>query len=178
MILGLLAPELVVWNAWRQRKRVKKLSSLMKEKGFMPERLSMWKRTRDWFAETWRDIRIVLLLEAGSLPEFRKPEHNKCYNGHQHAWTDIHSWFAVMGGLAFQDSSPDGEQFMPGQRQRITLTSDGLAWLAKHRPQLVPEISRESILDKSKSDWLAKAFTCWQASYFCIQCVYRLSQRL
>jgi hypothetical protein len=83
-----------------------------------------------------------------------------------------------MLGLIYQDSSPDGEQFMPGQRQRITLTSDGLAWLAKHRPQLVPEISRESILDKSKSDWLAKAFTCWQASYFCIQCVYRLSQRL
>lgn len=37
MIIGLLAPELVVWNAWEQRKEVKEISALMQKHLFMPK---------------------------------------------------------------------------------------------------------------------------------------------
>jgi hypothetical protein len=50
--------------------------------------------------------------------------------------------------------------------------------MVKYRPHLIPDIPRPYIEDKSKSDWLAKGITCWQAGYFCIQCIFRLSQQL
>lgn len=145
MALGLLAPELVVWNAWEQRKKVKELSALMEMKGFMPERLSMWKRTRKWVTTVWRETQIFLLLKAGDLPEFADPKPYKRFNGHIHAWTDVHSWLVVMGGMAFEDSSPEDQQFMPGNLQRTVLTLDGFIWIVTHRHHLVPDISLEHI---------------------------------
>jgi hypothetical protein len=170
MILGLLSPELVVWNAWEQRKQANELSALMKEKGFMPEKLKTWKRMREGVAKAWHILLVFLLLKAEDWPE-PMPLHIR-------AWTDVHSWLVVMGGMAFEDNSPEDQQFMQGSRRRMPLTLDMLKWLANHRPHLIPDISREQIEDKSKSDWLAKLLTCWQASYFCAQCAFRLSQRL
>jgi hypothetical protein len=83
-----------------------------------------------------------------------------------------------MGGMSFEDSAEEAQQFMPGARQRTVLTVEGFEYILEMRDHLIPDISRESIQDKSKSDRLAKLLTCWQAGYFCLQCVFRLSQQL
>lgn len=44
MVAGLIAPEMVVWNAWEQRRKMKRVSLLMQMKGFMPTRPTLWKR--------------------------------------------------------------------------------------------------------------------------------------
>ena len=92
-------------------------------------------------------------------------------------WTDVHSWYAVMGGFAF-DTSSAARPFLPDFRERIVLTVDGLIALAEHWPHLVPRLSQGDIEDKSKSDGLAKLITCWQATWFCVQCICRLTQGL
>jgi hypothetical protein len=83
----------------------------------------------------------------------------------------------MMGGLAFEDTAGEELQFMPGDRSRMTLTSEGILWMAEHSPHLLPDISRKHIEDKSKSGGLGKFLTCWQAIYFCAHCVFRLSRR-
>jgi hypothetical protein len=106
MIVGLLAPELVVWNAWEQRKQAKRLSTLMKEKGFMPKKSNIWKRMHAWGLKAWRDVQVLFLLRAEDWPE---PKLSHRHNSHIHAWTDVHSWLVVMGGMAFEDTSPEDQ---------------------------------------------------------------------
>jgi hypothetical protein len=178
MILGLIAPEMVVWNAWEQRKKMKNVSKLMQERGFMPVKRTLSKRVREGAAKVWHWTLTCLLLRAGELPEFAKPTPYRRYNGRIHLWTDVHSWLVVMGGLAFEDSAEEEQQFMPNNHQRMNITVGIFEYLLEMRDQLIPDISRETIQDKSKSDRLAKLLTCWQAGYFCIQCVSRLSQQL
>lgn len=155
MILGLLAPELVVWNAWEQRKKVKQLSNWMQEEGFMAEQT-----TRQYEAD------------------LRDSDEGLDYNGRNHAWTDVHSWFVVMGGLVFEDTAPEKRRFMPECRHRVPLTAADTTWVMHHNRHLIPDISRAAIEDKGKSDQLGKLLTCWQAVFFCIQCIFRLSRQL
>jgi hypothetical protein len=178
MVLGLLAPELVVWNAWEQRKRAKQFSALMEEKGFMSREPSIWIRIREWLAKAWRDMQVFLLLKAEDWPDLADPTPSRGHNHRHNAWTDVHSWYVVMGGMSFQDALLQDEQLMPEDRPRQILSLNVFKLVVDHRPHLVPDISREYIEDKSKSDWLAKLLTCWQAGYFCIQCGFRLSQQL
>jgi hypothetical protein len=178
MMLGLIAPEMVVWNAWEQRKKMRKVSKLMQEKDFMPVERTLWKRVRKGAVKAWHWTLTCLLLRAGDLPEFAEPTPYRPYNGRIHSWTDVHSWLVVMGGFSFEDSAEEDQQFMPENRQRINITIRLFEYMLEMRDHLIPDISRETIQDKSKSDRLAKLLTCWQAGYFCIQCVYRLSQQL
>lgn len=223
MVLGLLAPELVVWNAWEQRKKVKELNALMRRRVFMPKESTARERISGWSNKTWQSIRapfspkaeesqeLVDLTQTGvrdkklhTWPDIHgwrvtmsgmaaqvlfspgtEDRQNladvissRMHNKHLNAWTDVHSWLVVMGGVAFEDKSPEDQQFMPGTRQRIPITLWLFRWMVKARPHLIPDISRGYIEDKSKSDWLAKGLTCWQAGYFCIQCTFRLSQSL
>jgi hypothetical protein len=169
---------MVVWNAWSQRKQMKRLSKLMQEKGYMPARLEPWMGLRNLATRAWRRTLTCLLLRAKDWPELAEPTPHRQYNGRINPWTDVHSWFTVMGGISFEDSAVEGQRFMPKNRRRISITVEGFAYLSEVRDHLIPDISRDYIQDKSKSDRLAKLLTCWQAAYFCIQCVYRLSQQL
>jgi hypothetical protein len=178
MILGLIAPEMVVWNAWEQRRKMKKVSKAMQEKGFMPLKRTPWTRARKGVTKTWRWTLTCLLLKAGDLPEHAEPTPYRQYNGRIHPWTDVHSWLVVMGGMSFEDSAEEGQQFMQENRQRMNLTVKCFDHMLNLCDHLIPDIPCEYIQDKSKSDRLAKLLTCWQAGYFCIQCVFRLSQRL
>lgn len=122
LALGLLAPEVVVWNAWRQRSEMKELSRTMRGLGFMAEEVKMQKRVRAWFARAVADIQVFFYLKAKDLPELAGSfkRQKKCHH-RTHPWTDVHSWYAVMGGFAFEDTSAEEFQFMPGDRTRITL---------------------------------------------------------
>jgi hypothetical protein len=178
MVLGLLAPELVVWNALEQRRIVRQLSKFMQEQGYMPREPEVRERIRTLFAELWWKVRCLAWNDTEDRPESAVPEAYLLQHGRKHPWTDAHSWFVVMGGIVCEDTAPEGERFMPGGRQRIPLDLGAFVSIAREQPHLVPDFSRQYIDDKSKSDWLAKFLTFWQALYFCIQCVFRLSQDL
>lgn len=177
-VLGLLAPELVLWNAWEQRKRVKELNAHMRESGFMPREPKARERVCRWLNRTWQKVQAPQSPKAENSRELTDGISSGTHDDRLNAWTDVHSWLVIMGGMVFEDKSSDERLFMPGNRRRYPVTLKILAWMAESRPHLVPDVSRKYIEDKSKSDWLAKGLTCWQAGYFCIQCIFRLSQQL
>lgn len=80
-------------------------------------------------------------------------------------WTLVHGFYAGMGGFVFQSNkvSPD--------HGRLTLTARGVALLAECG--LLPDIEREDILDKSKSDGLSKFLACIQAAWMIVQVIGR-----
>jgi hypothetical protein len=185
LFLGLLTPEVVVWSAWRQRSKMMKLSHMMRDSGFMAERNKKKKRERfpawlrrfpAWLRTRLADIRTRLFLRAESEPEPGEGKRQELPYNRIHPWTDVHSWYAVMGGFAFEDTAAEELQFMHGDRRRMTLTDEAVLWLATNRARLLPDISKDHIQDKSKSGGLAKFLTGWQAIYFCTQCAFRLSR--
>jgi hypothetical protein len=93
-----------------------------------------------------------------------------------------HSHYAVMGGFAIfpGELNPRGyhDMFLPGYFKRLTITPDGLEFLANLDIELVPNISESEIRDKSNANGLGKALVCIQAFWFCLQCATRLCQRL
>jgi hypothetical protein len=93
----------------------------------------------------------------------------------RYPWTPTHSFFAAMGGFAF-DTRGEKANFLPGNRRRITLTSEGILYLLENKPSLIPDISESTIKDKSKGSWITKLITCLQATWFCAQCFARWSQ--
>ncbi|EPE33738.1 hypothetical protein GLAREA_06751 [Glarea lozoyensis ATCC 20868] len=95
----------------------------------------------------------------------------------RHAWTMIHSHFALMGGIAI-DTRTAPTSFLPRGITRTIITYDGLIFLADKDPALVPDISRAQILDKSKASGFAKALVCFQALWFSTQVITRLAQGL
>jgi hypothetical protein len=94
-------------------------------------------------------------------------------------WTITHSFFAASGGFAFDTSElSENQKFLPGTRDRVTLTPEGLLYVAKQAPWLIPNVSAESINDKSKANGLAKAVVCFQATWFMAEIIARLSRSL
>ena len=94
----------------------------------------------------------------------------------RHPWTMTHSFYAIMGGFAF-DASDAEPNFLPNHRSRLCISVYGLSYIAKKAPNLIPDIAEKDIKDKSKADSLAKFIVCLQALWFCVQCITRVSQR-
>jgi hypothetical protein len=82
-----------------------------------------------------------------------------------------------MGGFAI-DTSDAEHPFLPEGRMRLTLTPYGVQCIAELEPELIPNISKEDIDDKSKASGLAKTIVCFQALWFCLQCLIRLGRGL
>ena len=78
-----------------------------------------------------------------------------------------------MGGFVFEPSTP-----ILGSHSRFTLTDDGVLFLLEHAPELIPDLSEASILNRSRSDDLGKALLIIQLLYFCISCAARWDQSL
>ncbi|KAK0105190.1 hypothetical protein ONS95_004414 [Cadophora gregata] len=97
----------------------------------------------------------------------------------KHMWTNIHSFYAGSGGFVFElDESKNGcglEPFVSGP-QRLTLTAHGVLLLA--RSGLVPDVDKREILDKSKTDALAKSLVLLQAGWMLLQTVGRIATRI
>ncbi|KAI9866182.1 MAG: hypothetical protein M1813_001743 [Trichoglossum hirsutum] len=130
-LIGILALEVVLFNAWTQWRDAKKLSASVKAKGSFPVK----------------------------------------------NWTIAHSFFAEMGGFAIvtRPNSPEEREFVHSS-PRLTVTSRGVLLLAKHG--CLPDVSLETIMDKSKADAIAKSLVCLQAGWMVIQCITRLANRL
>ena len=109
------------------------------------------------------------LPRAGLTPQAREKLKRR------YPWTMTHSFYAVMGGFAF-DTEKAEPSFLPGSRTRFCLTPEGLIEIARKEPALLPDISKTEIQDKSKASGLAKFLVCLQAVWYCVQCVDRLVQ--
>ena len=94
----------------------------------------------------------------------------------RHPWNMTHSFYAIMGGFAF-DASDAEPNFLPNHRSRLCISVYGLSYIAKKAPNLILDIAEKDIKDKSKADNLAKFIVCLQALWFCVQRITRVSQR-
>lgn len=89
-------------------------------------------------------------------------------------WTMTHGFYAGMGGYVIDLDSTgieSGPTFIP-QASRLTLTPRGVHLLAECG--LLPEVSKEEIEDKSKTDGIGKFLSCLQAGWMLVQVVDRL----
>ena len=89
-------------------------------------------------------------------------------------WSRVHSFYAKMGGFVIdldEVCQVEGSNFTT-KVSRLTLTPRGVALLA--RCGYLPRISKEDILDKSKSDNVSRLLSVLQALWMLAQIVGRL----
>lgn len=167
LLVGLIAPEMVVVTAFEQRRAAYRLTKDMQNILSEPADAVWWKRIN------WSRKRTVC-TEKGHAAAIAPDEHST--KARRHRWTHIHSFYALMGGLVF-DASDAGPNFLPNGRSRLTLRYKGVIYVARYAPFLLPDIAIEEICDKSKSNGFAKSIICLQAAWFCTQLIVRVAQR-
>ena len=91
-------------------------------------------------------------------------------------WSMVHAFYAIMGGFVIDVGNR--VSFLPGQRRGMTLTVNGIEFIARRYPQLLPDVQEEDIKDRSKADALAKLVVCVQAVWFMTQCIRRIASGL
>ncbi|KAK6532648.1 hypothetical protein TWF281_006829 [Arthrobotrys megalospora] len=154
VLLGVLAPELVLWAAWRQ-----------------------WSSARILTSEINR-----ILEEEGKEAERREKEsgikrRESFPHRRRHKWTNLHSFYVTMGGFVFDvDESTEEEMTFIPHHTRMTLSPEACTLIAKCGH--LPDIDPDDIKDKSKADSLAKVLVILQAGWFLIQTLARLAQQL
>lgn len=167
LVVGLLAPEIVAYTAWYQRRAAVNLTTRMRQI-LNPSPAPSYESLLGLFvthlgfdvkSEKMHDVEVDV----------------KQASERQHAWTMAHSFYAVMGGFAF-DTREAKPAFLPNNRVRLSINPRGVAYIAEKAPDLIPDLSKEFIRDKSKASGLVKLLVCLQALWFCIQCVLRLAQ--
>lgn len=84
----------------------------------------------------------------------------------QYPWTQMHSHYALMGGYVFDTSG--SLNFFPNGRTRLSLTPTALLKIAELEPDLLPNLPKSNIEDKSKADGLAKTIVCVQALWYVV----------
>ncbi|KAK3986120.1 hypothetical protein QBC44DRAFT_248817 [Cladorrhinum sp. PSN332] len=141
----------------------------------------------------WITIGLFIpeLLVSTAIEQYRlarriSKEAEKVFGGNQdeeqqrpkrrHPWTLTHSYWAIMGGIAV-DGSNANTKILPRGVMGL-FTPSGVSMLLRHEPELIPDVSEKEINDKSKGGSWAKFIACAQASWFCIACAGRVSQRL
>jgi len=138
LALGLAAPEMVVYVAWRQRQEAKRLLRDVRGQLGQVVPLSKFRRLLDSYLTFWKkDFRAGRkTVSTASSPasvsasgELLRPK-----------WTLVHAFYAVMGGFAM-DCSGASEAFLPDSRTRAALTVGGLRFLLEHEADLLPDIS-------------------------------------
>jgi len=95
----------------------------------------------------------------------------------RHTWKQAHSLYSTMGGFVV-DTRGTSLNYLPDGRQRMTLTLQGLTFIAEKAPDLLPDLPESAIVDKSKANAFTKLVTCGQAVWFCVQCATRSAQGL
>jgi len=95
----------------------------------------------------------------------------------RYPWTHAHSLYATTDGFVI-DTRDLGCDYLPYRRKGMTSTLTGLEFIAKHNPDLLPDLSSSAINDKSKANVFVKTITGIQALWFGIQCVSRSTQGL
>jgi hypothetical protein len=175
-----------VFTAWSQRRKAHQLTKKMnsvwnwQNDNILPNDTEASPSTHDDIEASCGSATGSGLNWGGDTQKTEQPKRTN-------QWTHTHSFFANMGGYAIDCSDLDDEhRYLPAARkgdqvrtrERITLSGDAVHFFAEHLPQSLPDISLATITDKSKASALAKTLVCIQATWFCIQCIYRLSTDL
>ncbi|KAK0647994.1 hypothetical protein B0T16DRAFT_370227, partial [Cercophora newfieldiana] len=184
MVLGFIGPELVAFTAFQQYRAARSLNDKMRyhfpigpnAKAAKSQRGPWWRRSGEAAEPSQKPEEEADVEETPDNPA------PKLY-GRKHKWTMAHSYFAVMGGFAVQiaDGVPN---FFPAtadgknRHVRLSLTPEALIYLEEQLPGITPDLPKSLIEDKSKGSILAKSIVCFQAIWFCIQCLSRVSQGL
>ncbi len=89
-----------------------------------------------------------------------------------------------MGGYVFdvqgfnENTDLEAREGRARTRTRVRITSSGFRFLMEYDPDLIPQLSKASITDRSKSSSLGKALLLAQLVWFCANCATRLFQGL
>ncbi|KZT25944.1 hypothetical protein NEOLEDRAFT_1147670 [Neolentinus lepideus HHB14362 ss-1] len=165
LLVGLLAPELLLFIAYNQRLAAMKL---------LDEARKHLRCLRTLHHGTF-DFSDAYLNAVTSIRK-RDPQHTRKYT-----WRMMHAFYGCMGGYTFDFPLADdanGEPFLPGGETRVSITSHGIRFLLQYHPDLIPDISEDSISDRSKADSLAKTILLGQVVRFCLNCISRGIQGL
>lgn len=157
VFLGILAPELVLWAAWRQWQSAKILTV----------------RVQEILNEQDEQQQQETVCTVGQDQDDKLRRQSTAKTGRKYEWTRLHSFYACMGGLVFDmaESTEDGIDHIPRYR-RVTLSAHATILLA--RCGHLPDIDPDYIKDKSKADSLAKVIVLLQATWFLVQAIARL----
>ena len=188
VIFGLLAPELIVFNAWRQRTVASSLvARLRKERGgkqTTPFLQKFFEGFKTLPRNIYHGIKAVPRIFTGAtekdLHEDRLP-----FVVDKDPWAEItliHGFYIVMGGYAFDVSRDPKPRVWPRRVDRLTPSPVAVLGCLisqdKDLREVLPFLTEEEIWDKSKANGLAKTIVCVQAAWFCTQCIARLGQAM
>ena len=133
----------------------------------------------------WRQFNSARLLSKAVQDTYKAKADGEKATDEQFRWTLTHSFFACAGGFAI-DCTPFIEKknaqasdscfLPPNAASKLTLTSRGLAFMAKCG--IVPEVPKADIEDKSKANHLAKTLVMIQAIWMLLQVVGRAAAKL
>ncbi|KAL8829996.1 MAG: hypothetical protein Q9191_001692 [Dirinaria sp. TL-2023a] len=173
-LLGIFGPELVLFIAWKQYLSAKSLVRRA-QNGFRGRENSRWGGLNENHSDEvthsvtlW--IRCCVLSWAQEAAE-RLSTHRESRG----LWTLVHGFYAGMGGFDFplrNLTTTSGTSIFEFDCKRLTLTARGVALLADCN--LLPDIERQFLNDKSKSDGLSKFLACLQAAWLIVQVIGRL----
>ncbi|KAH6619005.1 hypothetical protein C7974DRAFT_342103 [Boeremia exigua] len=171
VLVGLCAPELVAFLAFRQWNQARNLKDFMSgpiAKLIPPTiatpRRHMWSRYNAP-ADVEQATELTTIDDKSDTIEAGRKKNT---------WTRTHSHFALMGGFAFEADDSFVNLF-PDSNTRMTLLPRALRKMADVEPMSIPDLSKSAIEDKSKANWLAKALVCSQACWFIVQITGRAS---
>jgi hypothetical protein len=174
LLLGLLAPEIITYTAWYQLRAAQKLNTITRRK--LHSRSSQTSPTESLSFPL--GLGCCSHQDARCEPEdIEHGESNGPATKRRYKWTMVHSFYVTMGGFVF-DTSDEDVNFLPNNRERLTLTPRGLLYLLDQEPDLIPDLSREHIHDKSKAGKFIKTLVCIQTIWFCVQVITRAAQSL
>ncbi|KAK0383822.1 hypothetical protein NLU13_9733 [Sarocladium strictum] len=176
VMIGLIMPEFITAIAFTQWWEQRSLLSYINEK---TELSSNRKRHIGAQSDSVGDVEMAATTGYDSSTAPAEDEQERRKVRQPSPWTHLHSWYALMGGYVVEDTADDDFKFpFPNGLTRLTLTTNAVRLLARDDPNVFPQITNSEILDKSKSNGLAKLIVCLQALWFCVCVGGRLVQRL
>jgi len=183
MIISILAPEWVrhitlsrtqrvltnfkiVMIAFCEHLAAKRTGTILRKKFGQPELISLTEKIKG-------RLGLVELSQQDDLLE----DAESVLGPPRYPWTHTHSLYATMGGFVVDTRTLDKSYLCNGV-QRMTLTLEGLEFIATHAPDLLPDLPESEINDKSKANAFTKFITCGQTLWFGVQCLSRVGQGL
>ncbi|KAF2826944.1 hypothetical protein CC86DRAFT_350141 [Ophiobolus disseminans] len=153
-VIGLFAPELILYTAWRQLASARQL------------RYEVEHARGESGSETSSSEKIAIAASESRISDKRRAP-----------WTIAHGFYGSMGGFAIDLDDADGRYARVfGDAKHLILTAKGVALLANCGH--IPDISLDDIRDKNKADGLAKLLVCVQAGWMIVQVVTRTATGL
>ena len=92
----------------------------------------------------------------------------------------VHAFYAAMGGFSLDipTNSEAGISLTSSSTRRVVLNPQGFLYIMKNFPDIIPDISEESITDRAESSPLGKALLIVQVGWFCANSLSRVIQHL